>query len=610
MTHVVTRYGIEIDCSFEHKTGCPRCIKRGHDNSRNNFHVYGQDSDGRHKGGHCFSCEFTIPSEEWLEENGDHAVENEEGFEYVGSAFTDEIHDKLKASLTTNSSNWRNVSAATCAYFGVRHEYSTETGTLVAQYYPCTQPTESGSGSGFEVSGYKRRILPKDFSQPIGETGKDCHMFGQFRFLKSNSKTVVVVGGEVDQLSAFQMLKEYADAKGGDYEPTPVVSSTVGEGGTYKQIQSQYEWFSRFEKIILCLDSDDAGQKAMEKIVKVLPKGKVYVMSMSMKDPNEYLKAGRNREFISAYFSAKPHAPSGIVGSGSLMDAIKEAAGREKIPLPPFMHELQKLMAGGIPLGVIVNLGSASGTGKSTISDELVYHWIFNSPHQIGIVSLEADTGQYGTNILSRHLGNKLNLIEDEAYKLALLNSPEVEAAGRELFFREDGSHRFWLVDDRDGGLDDLKDQIMKLIIQCECKVIILDPLQDVLDGLSNEEQAVFLRWMKGLLKSHGVTFILINHVRKSSGGGKQNSEGADIHEEDFQGSSSIFKSAACNLLFRRNKEAESEIERNTTLMKCTKCRWTGRTAPIVGRYFYENATHLMHDLNEYMRRHPEMMGD
>jgi hypothetical protein len=134
--------------------------------------------------------------------------------------------------------------------------------------------------------------------------------------------------------------------------------------------------------------------------------------------------------------------------------------------------------------------------------------------------------------------------------------------------------------------------------------------LQDILDGLSNEEQAVFMRWLKGMVKSHDVTFILINHVRKSAGGGKQNSEGADIHEEDFAGSSSIFKSAACNLLFTRNKEAENPVERNTTIMKMTKCRWTGNTAPAAGRYYYDNETHTMHDLHEYLRAHPELLMD
>lgn len=595
MSELAERYGIDLSqCGM---IQCPNCAKMGRDNSKNNLKVYGLDKDGRYKGAFCWSCNWTIPSEEWLEENG---VEEEKEYDLVGSVFNDDVNKQLKEITTTDSGDWRGIRKDTCAFFGVRHRYDTETGLLAAQYYPIT-------ANGSQLVGYKVRELPKKFAA-IGETGKECEMFGQFRFAESNNNTILVVGGEIDQLSAFQMIRDYDNSrvKPGEeaFEPRPVVSSTIGEGGTAKQIQAQYEFFNRFDRIILCLDNDGPGQDAIAEAVKVLPKGKVFTMSLSLKDPNEYLKAGRSRQFVSAYFNAKPYSPNGVVGSSSLLDAIREAATVPKIPLPPFMHRLQKLMAGGIPLGRIVNLGSASGTGKSTFSDELVYFWIFNSPHHIGIVSLEADKAEYGNNILSRHIGRKLNLIEDMEYRIELLNSPDIEQRANELFYNEDGSDRFHLLDERDGGLDDLKEKITQLIISCDCKVIVLDPLQDILDGMTNEEQAVFMRWQKGLVKSHGVTFININHVRKSGAGGKQNSEGGALHEEDFQGSSSIFKSGACNLLFTRNKESEDPIERNTTYMKMTKCRWTGLTSPNAGKFYYDNDTHTMYDFDDFMAMH------
>lgn len=46
----VTRYGVEIDLSYEHKTACPKCMKAGGDRSANNLHCYGQDVDGKHRG--------------------------------------------------------------------------------------------------------------------------------------------------------------------------------------------------------------------------------------------------------------------------------------------------------------------------------------------------------------------------------------------------------------------------------------------------------------------------------------------------------------------------------------------------------------------------------
>ena len=40
--------------------------------------------------------------------------------------------------------------------------------------------------------------------------------------------------------------------------------------------------------------------------------------------------------------------------------------------------------------------------------------------------------------------------------------------------------------------------------------------------------------------------------------------------------------------------------------MKMTKCRWTGRTAPVAGKYYYDNETHTLYDLDDYLAEHPE----
>lgn len=590
--YVVTRYGASIDLSREGKVQCPRCAHNGRDHSGNNLHCYGLDEKGRHKGAHCFSCEMTIPSQDWLDENGE--VEEEE-FDYVGQEFNDEIHSSLKDRTGIDSKNFRGIKTEVSKFFGVRYEYNEEDGGIAAVYYPCT--------TGFKLSGYKKRSVPKSFSA-IGNVGRDADLFGQFRFQSVSGKYCLLVAGEADQLAAYSMLKDYYDSKGED--TIPVVSGTTGEKSSYKQIQKHYEWFNRFERIHVCYDMDDAGREAVEAVVKVLPKGKVFVMQLPMKDCNDLLLAGKQKEFVRAFFNAKPYVPSGIVGSSSLGDKIRDAEKVPKVPLPPFMRKVQDLMAGGIPLKRIVNLGSASGTGKSTIIDEMVYFWILNSPHKPGVVTLESDCSEYGKKLISRHMGRKIDLIDDYDYKQDFLDSEAFRAAEKELFETEDGQDRFHLVEERDGSVSDIKDLIMQLIIQCECKIIILDPLQDILDGMSIDEQSVFMKWLKGATKSHDVSFVLVNHVRKSSGGQKANSTGADLHEEDFQGSSSIFKSAACNLLFTRNKEHENEMFRNVTTMKMTKCRWTGRTSPTAGQFYYDNDTHTLHDFEEWLKQNPQ----
>lgn len=500
-------------------------------------------------------------------------------------AITEEEQKVIRAGTVINV-EYRGVAAKTAKAFGVRYAVD-EDGNILSQYYPCTQEGQ--------LVGYKIRDLPKTF-RSTGRTGSDVELFGQWKFTRGG-KYVLITEGEIDCMSAWQMLKDYNESRGSEFE-TAVVSPTVGANAS-KQIAAQYKFFDSFDNIILGYDSDAAGQKAAEEIIKHLPKGKVKIMQMQRKDANEYLQAGEEKAFIRDFYNAKAFVPVGVVGSGEIADDMREEFNNPKIPLPPFMHKLQAMMAGGVPLGRTLNLASASGQGKSTIVDEIVYHMLFNSPYKVGVVTLESTTGQYGIKLLSRHIGVKLELLGNEK-ALEVLSSQETLKKEHELFWNENGEHRFYLVDDRDGGVENVKDAIENLIISCGCKVIVLDPVHDVIGSLPNEEQESFYSWQKGMVKSHNCTFYNVMHTRKTGTGQKAGSTGADLHEEDIQGSSSAYKSAACNLVFNRNKEAEDDIERNTITMKATKIRWTGKTG-IAGKYYYDNEQHRLYDLDDWL---------
>lgn len=538
---------------------------------------------------HCFVCKHNTWPDGY---NKDKSLQKREITRKVKlkDAVTQEQTDLLKSVTSNTSCNYRGITTATTKAFGVRTEVGEDSGEVTAVYYPCT---EAG-----ELVGWKCRTHPKEFGVGnVGRTGNTCDMFGQFKF-KDGGKTCLIVGGEHDTLAAYQMLKDYYKTKSWEFEPA-VVSPTVGETGCAKQVAAQYTFFDKFEKIVIGMDNDDAGQKAVDKIVAVLPKGKVFIAKWSMKDSNEMLLAGKAKQFLSNFYDAKKFVPTGVVGSGDISSAMREEFKVAKIPLPKFMHKLQKLMVGGIPLGRIVNIGAASGIGKSTIIDEIVYSMLFDSPHKVGIVTLESTIGQYGNKLLSRHISKKLEL-EDNDSALLILDSEETKAKEKDLFWVSDNEHRFYLIDDRDGGAENVKDAIENLVISCACKVIVLDPINDVIGTLPNEEQESFYGWMKGMVKSHSCTFINVSHIRKTLAGQQAGSQGAGLSEESLMGSSSAYKSAACNLLFSRNKEAVDAVERNTTTMVMSKCRWSGNTG-IVGKYYYDNTSHTMHDLDDWL---------
>lgn len=574
--------------AFVRHEACPNC------GSKDNLAVY---SDGSY---FCFShCGYKSVSEEFKEQNlrqqsKVHSkvrsnVKKEEDMEVKPSAkpaLTPEQNAEIKAETSVKAKGFRSIDDSVYAKFGVRHAFAEDTGEVIEQYYPCTQEGQ--------LVGYKVREVPKNFYSK-GRTGADCELFMQFRFNRGG-KYVIITEGEIDALSAYQMLSEYNESKGWDFE-TAVVSPTTG-ANSHKQIAGQFRFFDSFENIIISYDNDKAGQTATEQLLKVLPKGKVKIMPMRYKDANEYLEKDKAKEFINDFYESKKQVPVGVLASSKLYDRIMGQTAVAKIPFPPFMEKLNELFVGGMPLGHIVNIAADTGIGKTTLVNELIYYWIFNSPHTVGIVSMELDAGQYGEVLLSRHLEKKLALIESQEEKIAYLSTDRVVEKAKELTIKEDGDSRFYLLDNRDGSIEEIQDTVEELVSACGAKVIVLDPLQDILDGLSNEEQAEFMKWAKGFIKSHGITFIFINHMRKTPAG--QN--GADS-EQNIMGSSTIIKSASANILLKRDKMAEDEIKRNSTEISVTKNRVCGLTGP-AGFIYYDNATHTLHSLDDWLNNH------
>lgn len=562
------------------KIQCPKCAKRGEDNSGDNLVVYANG------GKHCFnpSCNYTVPSEDYRDDVIQ-IYEHEDKLEYSTANW-----ESLKKHTIVSGGGYRGISDETYAYYGVRHQYDAND-TLVEQIYPYTNINN-------EMCGIKiRNVENKKFFVKGSNIALTTEMFGQSTHRKSKSDTLLLASGEIDAMSAHEMLKNLG------YKMPAIVSSTIGEDGG-KQFKAQYEFFNKFERIVVVPDNDKAGKDALSKLSLVLPRNKLFVVELPKKDTNEMLMAGLESDFVARYMKAKPYVPEGIVGSASLRKAILDSVNVLKIPLPPFMHVLQDMLSGGISLETIVNLVAASGIGKSSYANELIYYWIFNSPYKIGIYSLESSAGQYGNVLLSRHIEQKISLI-DQSEQYDFLTSEAVEAQMTELFETENGQDRFYLLEERGGTLEQAKAEIEKLIIGCDCKVIVIDPLQDLFAGCSFDEEAQFMTWQKVMIKVYKIVFINICHTRKSSDDSITGSTGAMISEESIQGSSAIYKSASINLLLTRNKLATEDIERNTTKMYLSKNRSTGVTGPC-GSLIYNNKTHKLYDSNDYKELFPE----
>lgn len=663
---------------------------------------------------------------------------------------------KENPAMIKNHEPFRGISSKTSTSAGVLTEFQGI--EPIKRYYPISL--------GGTISGVKVKILePKGFYTYDGETGWMCDFFNYMPYHLTPSKvtdTVLLVAGEEDCLSAIEIFNQYKTRDGNQIKKLPVIlSPTTGEN-CVNQVRYHYEFLCKFDRIIICFDMDDVGRKRAKDIAEILPAGKAFIMSLDEKDTNDMLTKGKITEYVSAYFNPERFEIEGVIGSSSLDSLVIESLNQVKIPLPPFLKTLENLMAGGIPLGQIINIIAETGVGKclgintpilmydgsikavqdvvvgdllmgdddtprtvlslargredlykvyqsglegsldyvvnkshiltlvdydsypftiitgepfidinvedyikqmdekplsgirieideddrgnpyryasgyitkieplgegdyygfqidgnkrfclgdgtvthnTTIVNEILYYWLFNSPHKVGVLSLELSAGQYGTAMLSRHIGRKLDLFKTPAEALAFINQPEIVVKRDELWKDENGHDRWYILDERDGDLEKLKNQVRRLVKSCGCKVIVIDPLQDVLDGLTNEEQSVFMRWQKQMIKE-GITIINISHVRKS-GSTTTDKDGnvkqRELREDDAQGSSSIVKSGGSNITISRDKTAEDEIEKNTIKVNMLKCRWTGNTG-LAGYMFYDKTTHTLYDKEEFFK--------
>ena len=577
--------------------------------SQDNLAIYVKHDDegNEYLDGHCFSpsCENSFMTEDMIREQGI----LEEGFvipktkQVTKTAITMAEYKALVARTSHDTTQpdgslYRGIKPDTAAFYGHLFEKGTD-GWIIRTYYPETKNTHKGECNS--LRGYKTRTLPKIFgTHNIGITGSTNDFSGQHKFT-TGGKWLLIVGGEEDKLAAAQMLRDYQiQRKQEDYDRIAVVSVTCGEQSLAKMCAAQYEFVDMFEEIILCMDNDEAGKAAVMDALKVLPEGKVKVMTTSLKDANSMLLEGKQKQFISNFYDAKPLVETGIISSVDASEGVREHLLAEKITLPPQLHRLQEAMRGGIrSTGAIVNIIGQTSVGKSFMSDTLVYHWIYHSPLIPTILTIERTSAEMILDLYSYHLKQNLTWFEDGNEAIDYLHRKDVKELCDQMLMNEFGEPRFFIIDDREGTVDVLKKQIERTVKQHDSKLIILDVLTDVIRSLPLDEQEMFMAFEKQM-KKEGVVFINILHTRKPSSDKSGEDTFKRVNEYDILGSGTIPQSADINLVLNRNKMASDPVERNTTYVDLPKCRG-GSTGTDICKLYYDPVTRQQYDYDDWL---------
>ena len=486
---------------------------------------------------YCFSCK------QWKPLNEDK--------ETMAVAQT-KIHKPRKFNdLKFSAIQDRHVELETCRKYGV--QIGTDSNGKDIHRYPYY------SKEGDNVVNKIRVVDDKKFYSE-GEAGVDTTLFGQQLF-KEGGKFITICEGEIDCLSAYQMLGS----------KWPVVSVRNGAASAPSEVKRNLDYLATFQNIVLCFDADAPGQKAMKEIANLLEPGSCKIMHLSRKDANEYLMHGKTQAFVNDFWSARTFTPEGIICGPDLRDRLLSDQTVKSLAYP---WDGLNAITYGMRKNELVLVTAGSGIGKSSVMRELVHYIISTTDEKVGCLFLEESVRQTGLGILSVEASKRFHItseeerdwtIEDKENALDALNDLE-----QVVFWNHFGSST----------LENLLTRVRYMVKGLDCQYIILDHISMVVYETTNERKAIddIMVKLRTLVQELGIHLIVVSHLSRPQGTGHE--EGSNVSLNQLRGSHSLAQLPDMIYALERNTQALDENERNRTWIRVLKNRFSGESGP------------------------------
>ena len=355
----------------------------------------------------------------------------------------------------------RKITKETCQRYGVRIAQNAE-GEVIKHLYPYFDK------QGTQVANKVRVVADKAFvAEPAGSLGRAV-LFGQ-NICQQGGKYVTICEGEIDTLSISQMMGN----------KWPVVSIKDGAASAVRNCKGSYDFLNSFDNIIISFDMDEQGKKASRQVAELFEPNKCKIVQHELKDANEYLKLGKQEEYIRCWWAAKVYTPAGIVNLADYGDALYEET-QQQTCLYPFAGLNEKLY--GIRTGELVTLTAGTGTGKSSVMRELMYHVLKNTEENIGVISLEENVRNTIFHLMSVEANARLYIREvREAFGKEDLTNWQKNTVGTGRFFAFD---HFGSI-----GTEEILARVRYMVKALDCRWIFLDHLSILVSGLEGMDE-------------------------------------------------------------------------------------------------------------------------
>jgi twinkle protein len=522
-------------------------------------------SDGH---GFCFSCQTHFKKSQ-LEENevldlellGDLDAPTQQRIAPTPSTMG-------KRVFNTRGLRERSITKTVTAFYGVKVVEGAN-GKILEHWYPYY------GSDGSTVVANKVRKLPKEFrSEPAGVTPPE--LFGQ-RLFPAKGKRIIVTEGELDAMAIAQ-------AQYNKYERFyPVVSLPLGAGSAKKHLSEHLQYLRSFDEVVIWFDSDEQGEKAVKEACKIIGADKVKIASSEEKDACDTLTKRGAEVVMRCIWDAEPWKPAQIMDTNDIWKEVEEYAAIEAIPYPPCLTGLNDKVK-GMRRGEITLFTSGTGSGKSTMMREIMYHLLNNHDDaKIGIVSLEESAAETARSLAG--LAINKNPAKDE------IPLDELKEGFDKVF----GSGKVMLLKHEDCTLGEDILEYMDYMAVMGCTHLFLDHITILTsegfgEVTGNEATDKAMNNLSRMVKRRNVWIGLISHIRKMGESGKSFEDGVIPTLDDIRGSGSIKQICYDVLGFARNLNSDNAETRNTIRLAVLKSRYTGLTGP-AGKAKYDYHT-------------------
>lgn len=410
-----------------------------------------------------------------------------------------------------------------------------------------------------------RTLQEKGFYAKGGFKGDE--LFGMNLFPAGSAKTVTVTEGELDAMSIYQMM---------DHRYINPVVSLPSATPSKKMWEKCADWLNSFDKIILSVDKDEAGDSVASRMAKMFP-NKVYrVDHGDYKDANDFLKAAKQKEFMSAWWGAQKYVPENVLNtSEQFLSLYRDTPEHQYVPTGIQALD-DKIM--GLMQGHFTVIKAPTGIGKTEVMRFLEYNMI-QKGIPIAAWHLEETKLRSLLGLVSYQLNDNLtrrDLIDEKGAEESVIQAIK-DLTKDELFYQ------FYLGDGQ--GADDLIDQIRFFSQACGCKFVFFEPIQDVVAGTSEESKESMLAdlaiRLSKLAAELNVGIVTIAHTNENG---------------DVKYCKMVAQRASVIINLDRDKEATDYEERNTTYLRVEKNRPCSEEGP-AGRMRFNSETFTLREV-------------